>query len=212
MRILELHLYTFAELCESAKKKAIELLRNKTAEIRNEFDSQDYRNTLEKIEEMFHINVRNWEVGCCSRPFFQYHFSGDDGRWDELSDDPKFLLRYLNSITLPARAGKYYSTSGHYDENHKFHYKYRHSKVLFDDETWSLTGTWCDDAVIKAMRTANEAVRKGWTIDQFIKSMLSHFFNNWSEDLESAYSDEAVIDDITGNDYEFLSTGVPYAA
>lgn len=205
MRTIKTDLYLYDELNETAKKKAIEQCREYVAEICNEQDNDAYRNTLERIEEVFEIDVYDWSTDYLS---YRYRFKNE--RWGDNDEDPKMLVRYLNHVSDDLFKGRYYSTDGRY-ENGKYKYSYGYSKVLFDADEWSLTGMWCDEVVTKAMKDTAKYIRAGWTIRDFLDSMLSSFFYQWYTNYDANRSDGNVEDYLEGNNTcEFLADGTRY--
>lgn len=205
MKQITLNIFKFNELSAEAKKTAINNTRESISSSRDECDCSDYSSTLKRIEDVFGIKV-NYDVSCCGHSF---RFSIEDERWDNMADEPRFLLRYLNAVALPGTAkGNYYSTTGHYI-NGKYHYKHRYSKVLFSERSCCLTGCWCDNGIDDAVNAAYDAVRKGWTIRIFIEDALSRFFKLWEDDLYYDWSDECVEEELTEGyrEREFLENG-----
>ena len=205
MRQIIINVFKFNELSDEAKKAAIKNTGEAISSSRDECDCSDYASTLERIEDVFGIKVR-YDVSSCGHSF---RFSIENGDWDELADNPKYLLRYLNNVVFPGTAkGKYYSTPGSY-VNGKYHYKHRYSKVLFDQRCCCLTGCWCDNGIDDAVNAAYDAVRKGWTIRDFIEDALSRFFKFWEADLYYDWSDECVEEELTEGwkEREFLANG-----
>ena len=86
MRTIKTDLYLYDELNETAKKKAIEQCREYVAGICNETDDESYRNTLERIEEVFQIDVYNWNTDYLA---YRYRFTNE--RWSDHDEDPKCL-------------------------------------------------------------------------------------------------------------------------
>lgn len=171
----------------------------------NETDDDAYRNTLERIEEVFQIDVYNWNTDYLA---YRYRFTNE--RWSDHGEDPKMLVRYLNYVSDDIFKGRYFSTDGRY-ENGKYHYSCRYSKVLSDADEWPLTGVWCDEAVTKAIKDTAKYIRAGWTIRDFLDSMLSSFFYQWYTDYSNNRSDENVEDYLEGNSRcEFLADGTRY--
>lgn len=197
MRKVEYVLHDFAELSEAAKKVAIDEVRDSIGEIRSESDSCDYRETLQKIERAFDIEVYDWEVSGYRPSHYRFKYLGD------LDDEtPKMLPRYFERIWRDVFKGKYI---GWRESKGKPYY----SKVLFNEESFSLVGMWTDDAVVKTMAERYEFVRQGCTISDFIDTMLCRFFEQWREDMEYAYSDESIEIELSEGsyEYEFLENG-----
>lgn len=198
MRTITANLYKFHELNEAAQQFAINHLRSDLGGNMAEFDASDYRSTLKKIEEMFGINVYDWNIG----------YPGDYFRWeieDEWFQDydienPKHLTRYLRIVSNRIYKGKY---MGFYDGDRKVY----HSKVLSYEDSYGLMDMWTDDAIIKTMEERFEFVRQGKTIEDFIETLLDRFFKEWKNDNDYCYSDEGVLEEIESNDLDFFENG-----
>ena len=201
MREINFKVYSYDELSDEAKRVAIEKSRQSVGDILSEYDSDDYRATLNKIEQIFGIEVKKWEVGLCSRPWFEFSF--DDFHYNEGEDCGDLLLRYLNREVLPhVNNFKYYSKGRNC----------KRSKVVLDCYGYSycLTGCWCDIAVDDALNNMWDAVRRGDSCYDFVSNMLHDFFQNWQRDMEAAYEDDYVAEHISVNEYEFYEDGTPF--
>lgn len=202
MRTISYNVYKFGELDEQAKVAAINNCRDEVAGFIQECDADEYRATLGEIESRFNIDVYNWSVD-----EFRYSYRVTI-KCDYNEDDPRMLLRYLNNQVFPnVNLGEYYSTPFKWEGN-KPHYKSKRSRVVLNSQySCCLTGCWCDDGVDDALNHAYDAVRKGWTIREFVDDMLERFFGFWKEDMENAVDDDTIAEHITINDYEFHSDG-----
>ena len=99
MRTIETILYSFEELSEGAKQKAIEDWRNNTQEY--EWSSEN-RDTLEKFADIFPIRIRNWSYGG-SGEGVHFEFTAD-GEIEELSGQRLATYiwnNYRNEIYTP---------------------------------------------------------------------------------------------------------------
>ena len=201
MREINFKVYSYDELSDEAKRVAIEKSRQSVGDICSEFDSEDYRATLYKMEQIFGIEVNRLEVGLCSRPWFEFSF--DDFHYNEGEDCGDLLLRYLNREVLPhVNNFKYYSKGRNF----------KRSKVVLDTYGYSycLTGCWCDIAVDDALNKMWDAVRRGDSCYDFVNNMLHYFFHNWQRDMEAVYEDDYVAEYISENEYEFYENGTPF--
>lgn len=202
MRTIEYQIYRYDELSAQAKQVATESMRERISDIRIEADSADYRNTLEMIEQVFRINVYDWNVDEYNS-YFRFEFVGID---EDIENEPRLLLRYLNTNVLPCIDNKkrFYSKTARVS---------RKSKILSKKNySYCLTGCWCDDAVDNALNNINQSVKNRLNAREFVESILEGFFKQWQNDYEYALSDECIAEDIEGNDYEFYENGKPYSA
>lgn len=199
MRTIEHQIYRYDELSEQAQKLAIESTRERISSVRIESDSYDYRNTLDKIEHLFGVKVYDWSVDECNF-YFRFEFTNIE---EETENEPRLLLRYLNTNVLPCIDNKkrYYSKTARVS---------RKSRILCKESyEYCLTGCWCDSAVDNALNNMNQSVKKHLNAREFVESILEGFFEQWQNDYEYATSDECIAEDIEANDYEFYENGKP---
>ena len=181
---------------------AIESMRDRSSDIRIESDSDDYRNTLEMIERIFRVNIYDRRVDEYNS-YFRFNFVGID---DDMENEPRLLLRYLNTNVLPCidNQKRYYSKTARVS---------RRSRILSNKSyDYCLTGCWCDDAVDNALNNINQSVKKHFNAREFVNSILEGFFEQWRNDYEYSNSDECIEEDIEANNYEFYENGEPYFA
>ena len=202
MRTIERQIFHYNELSEQAQQVAIESMRDRISDIRIESDSDDYRNTLEMIERIFRVNIYDWHVDEYNS-YFRFNFVGID---DDMENEPRLLIRYLNTNVLPCidNQKRYYSKTARVS---------RRSRILSNKcYDYCLTGCWCDDAVDNALNNINQSVKKHFNAREFVNSVLEGFFKQWQNDYEYSTSDECIAEEIDANDYEFYETGKPYFA
>ena len=202
MRTIEHKIFRYDELSEQAQQVATESMRDSIADMRIESESDEYRNTLEMIEQIFRVNVYDWHVNEYNS-YFRFDFVGID---EDVENEPRLLLRYLNTNVLPCIDNKkrYYSKTARVS---------RRSRILCNKSyDYCLTGCWCDDAVDNALNNINKSVKNKFNAREFVRSMLEGFFEQWRNDYEYAYSDECIAEEIEVNDYEFYENGKPYFA
>lgn len=202
MRTIEHQIYHYDELSEQAQHVAIESMRDENSSVRIESDSYEYRNTLDKIENIFGVNVYDWHVDEYNY-YFRFDFTNID---EETENEPRLLLRYLNNNVLPCIDNrKRYYTRGCRAS--------RRSKIMFENEySCCITGTWTDNAIDDALNNIGQSLKKHLNVREFVESILEGFFEQWRNDYEYAYSDECIAEDIEANDYEFYEDGKPYFA
>ena len=202
MRTIEHKIFRYDELSEQAQQVAIESTRDEISNVRLESDAYEYRNTLDKIEHIFGVKVYNWNVNEYN-PYFRFEFTDIE---EDTENEPRLLLRYLNTNVLPYIDNKkrYYSKTSRAS---------RKSRILYNDSyDYCLTGCWCDDAIDNALNNINQSVKKHLNAREFVNSILEGFFEQWRNDYENAISDECIAEEIEANDYEFYENGKPYFA
>ena len=202
MRTIERKIYRYDELSEQAKQVAIESMKEEISSVRTESDSYEYRNTLEKMEQIFRVHIYDWRVDEYNS-YFRFDFVGID---EDIENEPRLLLRYLNTHILPCIDNKkrYYSKTARVS---------RKSRILCNDGyDYCLTGCWCDDAVDNALNNIKQSVKNHLNAREFVKSILEGFFKQWQNDCEYSTSDECIAEEIEANNYEFYENGKPYFA
>ena len=204
MRTIETKVYQYDELSEQAKENARNSLRDRLSINRIDAEADDYRNTLKKIEEIFETKVRDWSVDGYSPTYFRFDFINLD---EDIENEPKFLLRYLNRDVLPCIDCREIYYAKNYYENHKK----RKSRILsYPVYDFCITGAWTDCAVDDALNNIKESIMQGKSAREFVSDMLDNFFKQWNRDCEYACSDETIEEEIVANEYEFLENGKPY--
>ena len=202
MRTIEYQIYRYDELSEQAQEVAIDSLRDRISGARIEFDSDDYRNALDKIEQVFRVKVYDWHVDEYNS-YFRFDFVGID---EDIENEPRLLLRYLNTNVLS------------YIDNKKRYYPKtarvsRKSRILCNNSyDYCLTGCWCDKAVDYALNNIKQSVKKHLNAREFVESIIEGFFEQWQNDCEYSNSNECIAEEIEANDYEFYENGKPYFA
>ena len=204
MRTIETKVYQYDELSSEAKENARNSLRDRLSGNRIDAEAYDYRNTLKKIEEIFGIKVRDWSVDGYSPTYFRFDFVNLD---EDMENEPKFLLRYLNRDVLPCIDCR----KTYYAKNFYKNHKKRKSRIIsYPIYDFCITGAWTDIAVDDALNNIKESIMQGKSAREFVSDMLDNFFKQWNKDCEYACSDESIEDEIVSNEYEFLENGKPY--
>ena len=199
MRTVTNNVYRFEELSEEVQDRIIERNRTEVGNTLCSFDNDEYRGTLEMIEKVFSISLS------ATFSYSAYNFRFTSTRWDFVADDPRYLVRYLNKVEESCRSNRTY-WSKHPRTNG---FKKRVSRI-FSELEWSLTGTWCDDAVIECMKCRWDAVKMHRTIREFVDDLVGDFLASWTSNNESNYEDDAIRDVIVNRDEEYLEDGTVY--
>ena len=202
MRTIEQHIFRYDELSEQAQQLAIESMKDEISSVRTESDSYEYRNTLDKIEQIYRVNIYDWSVD-----EYNFHFRFDFvGIHEDMENEPRLFLRYLNNNVLPCIDNrKRYYTRGYTAS--------RRSKIMFENEyDCCISGTWTDSAIDDALNNIKRSLKKHLNAREFVESILEGFFEQWRNDYEYTCSDECIAEEIEANDYEFFENGKPYFA
>ena len=192
MKTIVTNVYTFEELNEEAQKRAIENCRSSIAQFLCQCNDDDFRGTLDKIEDVFQIQVRDLE--------YIPQFRLTSSRWRDVEDEEggRMLLRYLEDVECALDNRKRY---------YKGFDKKRIARTIHTPYCCCLTGVYSDNTVDDALNKKYEAVRRGDSIHDFLKDMLQDFADAWEEANNSTYSDEVVREEIEANEYEFEANG-----
>ena len=206
METISLNLYSFGELSEEAQERVIEREGGWISQGRVEIDQDDWMETLERVEKALGIKVKDWEVGLSG---YRFGFSFKSSAWNDLADEARYLLRYLDEKESYFRKGKYYSTPFKYEAGKAPSCKSRVSKIMFRSD-YPLTGMWTDGSIGKSWENRWDAVRRGDSIREFVQDMLEDFFMSWQREIEYAYTDEAVASELEEMGFSYLEDGTKY--
>lgn len=216
MTTKEITLYNFTELSDEAKSKARQLWIGDGALIAS-WLGDDFEPTLDEFCKICDIKAKDWEVddwhhsfsidyGC----YAPYERMIDEDTWEDVYIEDlsgKLLFRYVcNNIIPYLMKGKYHSTSGYTDEDGKYHYKSRRSRVVIDLEPEKggcpLTGMCHDCDIIEPLMKYYRNWAKypaDYTYADLMEECLESFFSAWQKEWEWRLSDETVDEDIESN-------------
>lgn len=202
---IEINVYEFSELSKDAQKTAINEAREWVGETQAEIDGDAFHWTKEEMEKVLGIKM-DFSNHCTKWGW------GDDyeDRWDDLSDDPKYLLRYINWVMGRVDTLKTYYLP--FEKSRRYHptMTERKSHIISGGFRNILTGEWTDDTFDKWMTDAYDWVRGKKTIDDFVDSLVRAFRAEWDEDVEWGYSDDNVRDILDGNGDLYFEDGRKY--
>jgi len=212
MRTIIKNVYTYSELSDEAKQRALESYR--ANDYQHEYAwSDEYRNTMEAFCNLFPVRVNNWQISSYSYSFIDHDFTGDDSEKEltGLALAKHLLYHYEDALYQ----GKYY---GHLSNKEKDgtliekspthpagvrHVK-RHSKVI--KEPRSLTGYCADGDIMAPLYKALDGKYSG-TFDDLLGDCFDSFKDSWINDMEYQDSDEYIADHLDANNYEFDQDG-----
>lgn len=193
----EIKIYTFEELSEEAKRKAIFGFRNNTDY--TAYLGEVYA-TLEKITEIFRCD---FSVDC----FNNISFSGWDRDFLENVRELKGVRAYkyiYNNFIKPYQKGKYYS-KGKWIEG-KYQNKSRYSRIILNYDC-PLTGVCYDMDYFNYFNKIDKHNIKNLTVFSFIKAIKEVYKEVIDIEEEYQKSDEYITDLLVNNDYEFFEDG-----
>lgn len=187
MRTIELKLYSFDELTEQAKQKAIKQIRNSYYEDNNfaEWAIDDCALLEPPQEEMYKLFKDNYNFPLIKNNR-QVYFSLDRDKHIDISK----AMEIQNSTQFLTWLGL------DKDLIDKVDYTIEADTIEFADQS-------LEDFSDKENLVLTKAVFK---FDNHCKEILKRI----EQDIDYRYTNEAIIEDIEGNDYEFLETGEIY--
>lgn len=194
MKKIEISLYKFEELGEEARKRAMDDARQWVGDTQAEIDDDVFYGTMEAMERVLGISIKETGRGLS--------WSWSEDRWDDLSDDPKYLVRYINWVDGRLDSDKvckaYYLPDEKWTRRHVCYPK-RMSKIISKGYEDSLTDEWTDATFDRKMSHALNYARAGMDIDCFVNAIVRDFSKAWEDDREAGYSDENVRDILEQN-------------
>lgn len=196
-------LYTFDELPSTTQDR---LVRECGLRHYDDWDGE-YGKTLHALEELFGVECVDWQVDTWTHGYSLYSRSSEYThiRLEDATDEDGEEYGYLALSGIRAMGkcwtkwerkvvkGNYYSTGKWIDG--KYHYKHRHSKVLFvglHDGSCPLTGYCADNDALDPLWDMMEGkhVKDGTTIADMIDACFEAFFAAWQKDIEYRQSED----------------------
>lgn len=200
MKIINLTLYSFDELSPKIQKRIIERERWNVMRKCMDAYNPEYKNTMSCFENIFDINIRQWEVG-----YSGCNWGIDVTKYVDLGDNQveletlsgKLLIRYLQKHIMPyLEQGKYYSkiVGGKYIS--------RRSKITKEIDC-PLTGCCYDmyfiDPLIEFMKSPSSSM----TYQRLMETCVDSFFKEWQKEYRYWADDEdAIREELHNNQYE----------
>tara|TARA_R110002020_G_scaffold334555_2_gene549801 strand:- start:10520 stop:11131 length:612 start_codon:yes stop_codon:yes gene_type:complete len=203
MKTLEIQLFNFEELSKESKENAIQQIEG-TRDYFYIWD-ESYQ-TVKKFNYIFDL-----KEGYNSWLNYQSNFDENIENLKGLRLRKYILNNYFNSLYK----GKYYSTSGYFDDKNKYHYKKRYSKCQFEN-CCVLTGLCYDDDILKPIyelieyKKENRQYLDNINIYDIFNSCFDNLKNSIENEIQYNESKEGIIEHIISNDINFLSTGQIY--
>jgi len=215
MKEVTLKLYKFDELDESAQQRVIDDERGNCGTLHEEFWCNEYQATLDEFCKIIGCKV-SWthEYGN-----FYYRIKWDNDpfecwQYDVYIDSDhvkgKYLLRFLNrdEIYFSVRKGKYRSTPFRTGSDGKQHYRYIHSKVMFEEGNCPLTGYCADNSILQPIWDWHKNPDLEISLQELVEKCLDSFFEDWQADIDWGYTDDYVREELENNcDEDFYEDG-----
>ena len=206
MKVHEVKTYSFEELSEEAKQKALKDLRETECQCEPPW-ATEYRDTWDALEKLFNVSAE-YDRGV-SVSFRKWYY-----------DQPREFtgaraMAYLwNNYGNDIFKGKFYSTAGTWKDG-KYSYKKRYSKCILDFDC-PLTGVCYDmdalDGMVNFMRGKMSAWEyKNTSVEDLVCGCFEDLAKAWDNENEYRLSDEGLKELIEANDWEYLEDGRMFA-
>lgn len=201
MKTIEIQVFTFDELSDKAKQKAI--THQRYAEIDHSFIYTEAKYTVDAFCELFNIKTSN-------RSWLEYGHSTHET--EDMSNER--LMAYIwNNFGSRLFKGKYYSLWSKKDISFKHHtsghpvLKKRHSKVMFEN-CCVLTGVCYDDAMLHPIYEFLSGKNyQNYSFDSLMDFCFQSLKKVIDNEIEYRNSDEAIEELFSDNDFQFTADG-----
>ena len=198
MKQFKINLYSFDELTESAKRVVIDKERNSQynfAYLSMESDADERIHTLNKFCDVFDLHFKiDYDH---QHRFIDWYFDYDSD--EELADrDGKMIFRYLNKYYFAIRSPKTYFKN-RYDENGKFDYKIRHSRIIWIEGNCPFTGVCYDEDILQPIFDWYRNPNLKLSIRELLQDCFDNFMRCWENEDDYRMSDEHLSDMISIN-------------
>lgn len=191
------NVYSFKELSEEAKEKAIESFRL----VIDLPYCEEAINSIKEIAKAMNCNAEYYSNdGICYSVEF---ISNDD---IETLQGKRAYAYIVNNYLMPNKSYKtYWKDKCIYTYGRK-NWK-RKSNLFYGWDDCPFTGYCMDCCFIEAWKNWEKNFNKYSTVGEFINLVADTLAKVWTEDNEYQLSDEFIIDMIEANDYEFFENG-----
>lgn len=204
-----LNVFTFNELSDTAKKKAVECYRAYRGG--DDFYFSEYNASLEAFAKDIGININNWSYGldCCTVDF-------DFGELEVLNTiTGARAYKWIVNNVKGLRPGPRVYTVSREVNRHGFTRNERIVKrvsgVYRADDCCNYTGVCCDEDLLQPFR---EFLVKpdSRSVEDLINEAIDSYCRALQADLEYQESDEFLTEELTNGDTpEFFENGTIYA-
>jgi len=205
MKTIEVNIYEFSELSEEAKERVINKFRDDN--YNNPYFINEVNDSFEKFADLFSIDWRNIDY---EEPYRNEYSIKLDADIKALSGQR--LATYIwNNYKGDIFKGKYYSLWSKKEKSYK-HYKegypalkQRYSKIQLDNSC-ILTGVCYDDDLLMPIY---DFLNKPTSVDfeTLLNDCIYSLCHSVSSEIEYSNTDQAIIETIEINDYEFSGEG-----
>lgn len=203
-----LNIFTYNELTEAAKAKAVEAYRSYRG---IDFDFSEYKASLSAFADDIGINVLDWSYGLdgCS---VNFDF-GDLELLDTMTGARAYawIVNNVKGLQPGPRVYTVTRKTNRYGFIREERIVKRVSSVYRMDDCCNYTGVFCDDSLLQPFR---EFLSKpdSRSIEDLIRAALDNYCDVLQDDMEYQESDEYLSEELTNGDTpEFFENGTIYA-
>ena len=192
MKTLEIKLYSFDELSDEAKNKAIQNYKKEYCEEIGTFWQEENFNSIKAILNFFDVKIKYFEIDFSSaaRSFINWEFTSDYS--EELKNlSGSRLFKYILNNYIGKKTGSFDSV---FDGKHDM------GRCLF-------TGYYADHDIIYPVIEFLEKPTKSINFEDLINNVIYAGLNYIEKDYNYQNSDEAIIDDLLANNLYFNASG-----
>lgn len=199
-------MYQFDELSSEAKQKAMAWYREGED---FEYIFSEVRNTLDAFCAVFPVK---WSAFDPDEPYRSSWSINLDDHIEELTGWR--LATYLwNNYRTELFEGKYYgkwvSVEKSAEHPHGTRHVSRHSRVILD-KCCVLTGVCYDDSLLDPIYKFLDSPQENINLRDLLDECFHSLLEDVGSELEDLRSDEAIIEAIEANEYEFTEDGGKY--
>lgn len=193
------NVYSFEELSEEAKEKAIESFR-----LAIDFPYREEAiNSIEKISKAMNCDAEYYSYdGIC----YSVEFISKEYEDIETIQGKRAYAYIVNNYLMPNKSYKiYWKNRCIYTDGRKN--PKRKSNLFYNWDDCPFTGYGMDYCFIEAWKNWEKNFNKYSTVGEFINLVADTLGKAWTEDNEYQLTDESIINMIEANDYEFFENG-----
>lgn len=197
------NVFTFDELSEDAKEKAIENCRE------TEFlQSGEYFETLNKALDVFGLKLTNWSIDwdCLGRSSWKTNIGRLDDTICEDMTGNRLRTWLLNNHGDIFRERKHYGKYFFPENSKKGRYP-RYSKIHWQETCCPFTGFMGDECFLDVFRNFIKSPDKNTNLTDLIESAVHAVFQAGANEWEAIQSDAYTIEQIKEQGLEFTEYG-----
>ena len=196
---IEKNIYTFDELTDEAKENALEYFR--TSEYALSWQEENY----DTVKEIARLMDWNYSTDSYDGVQYEVNYTIEDSDIADLSGARAMAYIQNNYIKAAQKPKTYWLNHVLYCDGRKNWT--RKSQINFEIDNCPFTGYIMDCCFAGGWREWLATFTKDSTVQDFADMVASHLSKEWTNDNEYQLSDEAIIETINANEYEFESDG-----